>query len=234
MSLRLHRRLTLLLVFVAALVTAAIVGGWWLSRLTPKWWLELDAQDPKLRVTAESVENGMTTILSAARPSAPGGRASARWTLTLGDRDASAWLTSRLPAWIEHQLGERAWPRGVSQAQVVFEDGAIVVGARTSAGATDRFVSIRFSPRVDATGRLWLDGAGARIGELPAPLSTALSTLDRSSNATLRTLASVLRGDKAMDDPVIPLADGRRVRITGMTVSPGLLKIECETIVRER
>ncbi len=234
MSLRLHRRLTLLLVFIAALITAAIIGGWWLSRLTPRWWLELDAQDPKLRATAESVENGMTTVLSAARPSVPGSRSSLRWTMTLNDRDASAWLTSRLPAWVEHQMGERAWPKGVSQAQVVFEDGAIIVGARMMTGSTERYVSISFSPRVDEAGRLWIESAGARVGELPAPLSTALSPLDRSSNAMLRRLAIVLRGGEAINDPVIPLADQRHVRIVGVRVSPGVLTVECETITRER
>ncbi|MBX9737634.1 MAG: hypothetical protein K2X32_11985, partial [Phycisphaerales bacterium] len=164
MSLRTHRRLKLSLVFVAALLTAAVIGAWWLSLRTPRWWLDLDAKDPALHAAAESVENGVTTLLSSARDTAPGQRASLPWRMTLDDRSASAWLTSRLPAWVEHRLGDRAWPSGLSQVQVVFEDGMIIVGARYTGAGDARFVSISFTPMVDAQGRLWLKGAAARVG----------------------------------------------------------------------
>lgn len=224
-----HRRFVRVVAGVVGLLTLVFLLGWWASHQRPGWWRSIDVSLPEIRERAQSVENGLTTLLSQARALRSGQGESEPWTMTLDDASASAWLAARLPAWVEHQFGAKAWPGKIEQVQTRFFPGGVTVTASVEVSEVRRFVSASFTPRIDVEGRLWLSGTSARIGQLPVPLSIVNGSLKLKASNAAGELWNALREEGPLGAARFKLADGREVVIREISCSEGAMKLTCVT-----
>ena len=238
---RWRRRLVAAGLALAALCGAGAASAVGLAASRPGWWREISPNDPGALLRARAVENGTVTLLTQAR----GNEA---WTVRLADTDAAAWLACRLSEWATSQGRLAAWPAELSQVQVLFEDGAVLVSAevRLREGGT-RVFSARLRPTVDAAGALWLRASSVGVGRLRLPAGLMLAEgpegapgrwlrPDRAladglpGGVSGRDVTRVLLGDVPLARlPALRLADGRRVRVLGVRVVPGFLELTCRT-----
>ncbi|MBY0312237.1 MAG: hypothetical protein K2W85_09215 [Phycisphaerales bacterium] len=232
---------------VAGVGMIAAAGALLMSRQTPIWWRAIDVRDPVIIATAARVENGATTQLTMIRAADQETRASPPWTIALKATDASAWLATRLRPWLESQPGTlTSWPKGLEQVQVEFEGGAIIVGARVRDARGERLVSASVRPQLRDDGALWMPAAWVTLGRLNLPPSWVLpsgdamakkSASDRDKFAGLpevRELWAALGGDRpAMNQAIVKIGDGRRVKILDLRAEGGVLYVTCQTLPRE-
>lgn len=254
MSLLFHRRLVAVTLLLVAFITVLLIVGWLLAQGRPGWWKLVNAQDAGVRLMAENVENGLTTLLnqhratsavppltsraatanqpasdSAVAPQSPPS-AGVDWKMTLDQGAASAWLAARLPAWVEHELGAGKWPRVVRQVQARFDDDRIEVAAEVGSADSPRIVTLRLRPWVDDKGAVWIDVTSASLGLLPVPVSAAMSSITANGHAGTQELLDILSGKRAaLPRGEISLPDGRHVRLRGAKAADGVLTIECRT-----
>lgn len=240
------RRVLLVAGFGLAVLLAG-TGAMMLSRQPPTWWRAIDVRDPAIIATAARVENGATTQLTMIRAADQETRASPPWTIALKATDASAWLATRLRPWLESQPGTlTSWPKGLEQVQVEFEGGAIIVGARVRDARGERLVSASVRPQLRDDGALWMPAAWVTLGRLNLPPSWVLpsgdamakkSASDRDKFAGLpevRELWAALGGDRpAMNQAIVKIGDGRRVKILDLRAEGGVLYVTCQTLPRE-
>ncbi|HYD00066.1 MAG TPA: hypothetical protein VEB22_02470, partial [Phycisphaerales bacterium] len=173
-----------------------VVGVALLSAAKPVWWREgappvaggLDRS-----TLAGALDNGAWTVVTEVRPMAvdpagPPQAVSEPWSVSLTADSASAWLSEKLPRWVEAQGRSAMIPRD-AELQAAFDAGVIKLGARLPGPAGgDRFLSLAVRPRIDGEG-LWLPASSASVGRLSVPLATVLSEAQGE-------LAEVLRGDR--------------------------------------
>lgn len=201
-----------------AVVMVAVLGGWYLSTVRPAWYAPPGGD--AVLAQSETLENAVATQLTLPRMEGGG-----EWSVSVSQEDANAWLAVRLQRWSESR-GVR-WPRSVSGVQVRFDDGACVVGASVEAAGAGRFVSVRVVPRVGAEGALFAGAESASVGRLAVPLGVVLGLVERMTDGPWR---AVFSGERAlMKQPVIDLADGRRVRLLGIRCMAGRLEVRCRT-----
>lgn len=216
--------------FAVLLVIAA--GAFFRARQlmarAPQWWHPPLKADPETIDTAKAVENGVTTLLHQARPR------DASWTMQVSNEDANAWLGARLQDWFDNQGGSK-WPKELEQVSAQFEDGALRVGAALDLRGTRRVVSLRLEPRIDDRGQLWLPATSVQVGELGVPTgwvlgdASPLRSMIRADPGEMDRLSRVLAGQSPLaSKPTLKLADGRRVRVTGLKLESGQLLVTCQ------
>ncbi|CAN5799692.1 hypothetical protein BH11PLA1_BH11PLA1_13440 [soil metagenome] len=240
-----RRRVALVLGAFLLLGGGAVFAALWAARQRPAWYVPVDAAAPAVRTKAQDVENGVTTLLNAAQheplahvsmqPSRPPGT----FVMRIKAADANAWLAARLRPWAEHEYGEGAYPARLRSVLVNFVAGSIVIGAEIADGvgaaAPSRFVTLRFTPEVDAQGRLWLRAASAAIGFVPVPLSMMADRLsggNADARAEIAALAAAVKGERAVGPAHFPRADGKRVVVDSIELGDGTMTLLCRTAER--
>ena len=239
----------------AAIAALLLITASSLVRLSPSWWRHYTL-DTGLKDHAARVENAAISHLYRARPADPALTddgapwRSAPWSIALREEDASAWLTARLPDWLEGDAGKIAeWPEGLGQPQVRFENGRPRVGAALRFEQGDRVISAAITPEFHDDGSLWLRTDWIHIGRLPLPAGPMLTHADRAiadempeeladeiaRDAERAGFFEILRGEAPLvREPVLRLDDGRAVRLLALRLTDGRIEIDCQTIARNR
>lgn len=218
-----------------------------LARTAPSWWRQY-RPTPELRERATAVENAAVSRLYAQHPSDPAWQAdpgdgpwrSARWSIALKDEDASAWLTARLPEWIDGHAETPRWPASLGRPQVRFEPGIVRLGVTLRRDDGERVLTATVRPVLREDGSLWLRAHWIHIGRLPIPATLLLNRVgDRLERYLPGPLAddphsagfiAALRGRAPLaNEPTVRLEDGRLVRLVGLRVTEGRIEIDCRT-----
>lgn len=195
---------TLLLVALAAT----------LAGMRPAWWAPPDPRSAEVAARARTLENDVVNRAYAHAAGEP-------WTLDLDERAASAWLTARLPAW----LASRGQRSDAPPIQVLFDAGGVTLGARTPGVDAGRVVSLRLRPWVDEAGRLRPGVVGAGVGRLNVPGPLVGASARRVASRVGDPGPGWLDGSSAR----VALGDGRVVRIVGVEVREGVLRLRLLT-----
>lgn len=236
---------------MAAMATP-LFAGYLLSRATPGWWTRVEHSAPgepgsvpaDWPTRAAEVENAVVAQLSLVRAGvrrADGTWRSEPWSVSISEEDASAWLATRLPRWVENREGESAWPPQVSQVRVAFSDGRIIAGAMLrNDGDMAQVMGVEVRPYVDEAGALRVPATRVRIGRVALPASWLFSAItsragdfiprESLESPTAKVVTQALRGESVLTrNAVIRLEDGRRVRVLGMVPRNGRLELTFQT-----
>lgn len=220
------------------------LATWRLAGQRPPWWANLTRRAGELNDQAERIENIVTTELHRADRAEQSGETytSTPWTLRLSDAEANAWLNTRLPRWAENRLENFRWPTEIAELQVSFAPGSIRVGGALR--SLDRIISAGLTPSVREDGSVWLASRWMHVGRLPVPATWVLGRLQHAQAGAqtkgqppshahgdaLAQIALTLAGDRpVLREPIVRLADGRRVRILSIELGEGTLTLTCQT-----
>ena len=217
-----------------ALVLLLIVGGgaaaWWWLQSAPSWYDPPDAADPAVVAFAETVEKRVVEEMQRIRPEGDDA-----WTLRVRDGQLNAWLLERLPAWLEREASF-AWPPALGAPQAHFGPDGIDVGIAIREGPlAERVVVARVEPAlVDDRMALRLVSVGlgrARIGSAPIERFTDLlgSVAPDALDPEARERIVALLDGRTTFEPVVPLADGRHVRVIDFRLHDGAVDITSRT-----
>lgn len=221
-----------------ALVASAAV------RTAPGWWRTIPRTDPELLRRAKDVENRITNRVYASRPMGMTGEEP--WAIELDAQSANAWLNARLPMWLANQRDQFRWPDELTNLQVAFTTGRVVIGAGVRVGAApdnpgrEQVLTATLDPYVDEAGKLWLPATGVSLGRLDIPGPLVISTVRGRAKATipvhLRDLpetAALFRAfageSPIVNSAVFRLGDGRRIRVLAIDCQDDRLTITCRT-----
>jgi hypothetical protein len=199
-----------------------------LSRTPPAWWRPLDTRHPGTLDAAGAIEAGIINAMHKRRDAdpafepAPGQYRSAAWRHDLDAASASAWLSAKLPRWIDSRVEGVRWPAEMAQIQVEFREGRIEAGT--------------LIPMIDEEGSLWLRAESVRIGRLPLPRAWAGTLAMTQSPQSLddvpdgAALMAKLTGEEPLIESAgVRLSDGRRVRLIDVRPREGRLELTCAT-----
>ena len=218
-----------------------------LSRSAPTWWRSVNAAAEATNELGIAFENAVSNQLTRTRPSAgrltPGGQwQSEPWGIAIEPREVNAWLNARMPGWLEARGDLDQWPSQLEQMQVDFDEGLIRVGLQVSTPRGPQIVTAHLRPSVDDTGAVWMPAERLDIGRLPLPASWVLPSAEGwasdavpsefEERADLESLFDLLSGAVARRDPIVPLPDGRQVRLLGVTARDGKLELTLRTEAR--
>jgi hypothetical protein len=180
-------------------------------------------------------------------------QASDDWTIRISADDATAWLATRLPKWLANREDRIHWPPEIGELQVQFDGRLVHVGAKVrTAGKSDsasgggsgpprqHILSATLWADLRPDGSLWLPARWVYVGRLAVPASWVLGQVRRSGNAyipeELRRMPETATMLRAFDgegpivqNALIKLGDGRRVRILRIAPRDGKLDITCRT-----
>jgi hypothetical protein len=233
------------LALIASLTVCALLS-WALIQEVPVWWRIVRKDDPKTAETALVVENSVWNQIYLSRETTPAADAAERaapgteWTVSLKASDANAWLNARLPMWLANQHEKSPWPKELEEVQVDFGEGRIRVGARVVQAGQDRVLSATLEPDLRADGTLWMPASWISIGRLAVPADWVLQQAEQRKAefmpAELRDLPETVAAFRGfagrapiVENAVIRLEDGRRVRLLKLRPVNGRLEITCRT-----
>lgn len=204
-----------------------------LSHQSPTWWRSTRAEDPRTIAAGEQLETGVVNLMYGERPREP-------WSVNLHAADANAWLNTRLSQWLANADETLAWPEEFEDVQVEFDEGLIHLGLRVGGADGSRIYTITLRPRIDESGSLWLTAQWVHVGRLPIPADWVLRGGDGPAedilprrvreHPELVALLEAMAGRRALrEEPVLELADGRRVRLLRLASTDGRLHVQCQT-----
>lgn len=232
----------------ASILALAILGAAFIFLSTrmaskPRWWSDHPIAGPEV---AEEVESGMLRHLTAVRAADPAftptrdvAWRSERWSISLSQDDANAWLAARLPEYLANQQPPIRWPREVEDVRVWFNDGRVTLAAKLRQNGAVHYVGTTLKPTIRPDGSMWMPSEGLRVGDLSAPawsLGAARSLCgdpipdNIASLPEIRTMLGAFENDNpVLRDAVVRLEGGRRVRLLSIVPSNGRLTITCLT-----
>lgn len=149
------------------------------------------------------------------------------WELVIDEAGANEWLSTRLMDWMRSQVPPLSLGGGVGAVRVMFRAGVVYAAAELDRG---RIVTVGASPIVDEQGRLVLSIRSASVGRLGLPAAWAARALSPGS-----ARAGPIRFDgdgMVVGEPILRLADGRRVRVVGAETGEGSLVLRLKTLGR--
>lgn len=221
-------------VIVAIGVVTAIVV-WRQATQRPEWWDASLPESPPVPASdvGADVEMQITTQMTQERP------ADDSWTINITEQQASAWLTGRLPDWLLNRSAgvPAAWTR----TAIRFTDAELhIVAEVTPKGSSTRYVGVVIQPSIQADGSLRLQSQAATLGRLRTPFSVIadrlkpqldkLTTQTGSSGEHSQAVQEFIETHGITINPAeFELDDGRKVRITGITIEPGSMRLTCKT-----
>jgi hypothetical protein len=222
------RAIVALLILALAASAAIVAWLWWASRSAPEWWREDQALNPALVELGHDVEMSVLEKVHEAR------RPEDEWRVRITEEQVNAWLAANLRPWLAHRRIE--WPDGVSAPQVRFGAGVVDAAAAVGEGRARRVIVLRLAPRLEsalvvlrleqvAIGRIGI-GAG-RIEEVAALVEERVAA-SAADPAAIEDVIDVLLEGRPLD-PMIELADGRRVRLTGIEIDEDFVVLSCRT-----
>ncbi len=235
---------------IAVAITLAGLLAASLSRAAPSWW-RVYRPTPALRKHAAQFENAVVSQIYRRRDDDPRWRLegrngpwrSAPWSVFIRDEDASAWLATRLPEWIDGQDG-LAWPISLSQPQVSFRQNVVRIGVLIRTDRGSRILTAAVKPEIRDDGSLWLRSRWVHIGRLPVPAAFILARAESRLGEVLpedvaddpfsHAFLEVLRGRTPLArEPVMDLDDGRIIRLLDLRVLEGRIELDCRTEARD-
>lgn len=235
------------------LLVALLLGivGAWMAQSKPGWWqpppgaLRGGAMSPMSAMSAtgaadvraqstgaataddraRALESGLASELSRVRPEREA------WAIRVQCDDANAWLALRLPQWLAHDR-ELPWPKGVDLVQVSFAaPDRVTLGAERGGwiwSATVRVLlregQLSLEPVGGALGKLWIPWLSAAA---PSPASDS----DAANDGAL-SLAAFIPELAQPVEALIPLPDGRRVRLLDFEFDDREVRLRFETLPR--
>lgn len=218
-----------------------------LTHAAPAWWRSRRPADPAAVKAAEEVENGLVTQFSSVRPGDPKfeprpGQSwqSEKWSVSLSEADANAWLNERLRKWITTQDPKARWPEEVQEIQVEMAEGELHIGTKVRTSAGSRVVAMDVRPSVRPDGALWMPADGVQLGTIPLPSSLVLDWAERAvrelfpesvaTRADTQGALDAFQGKSALvRDPVVKLEGGRRVRLLAIATRDGRMELTFRT-----
>ncbi len=198
------------LVALAAIVTGGILWAWLAAEARPAGVVVMLPGDPEAERIGRAIEDGSSTLLSQARPNDPAAR-HATWSMALKERDATAWLCTRLEPWLLSRTTMTRLPPQLGAMAVRFEDDRIGMLLELRRGTADdsprgegRWFTLWFHARV-VDRQLYLTVTGVSIGRLHVPvtsqsLAMALDPNHEASGPEERIVRAAIgsRGIKAL------------------------------------
>ncbi len=246
-------RLWLIGAAIGTVTLACLVGGAaaLLAQATPAWWVEpgtaplgtalpgpasSTAAEPATAQSAiergRAVEEAISRLLSSATPG----------TVTrtaLYERDANAWLETRLPRWLEAE--ETPWPDEVSSLRVRATEGRMQLAVRVTTEGWSRVVTLTIEPSLDEQGRLWAPAQALHVGRLRLPLALILGEIETSTrlpaqwrdDPRTRFAVSVFAGESPLVESPVVRIDDRRLRLTELECVSGRFDLAYEVERRD-
>ncbi len=220
-----------LLVCCVPLIAVLVV--WYLTTLPPTWYEPLPGDDPRVMQAGEQAEMQIVEAFQLIRE--PG----QLWRLRIDEAVLNAWIASRLPEWMEGQFDAR-FPESLRQPQLHFVSGEIQLATWYGPGPSPSCVFAGFEPEV-RDGTLFLRVSRVGLGRVSIPGNPMARVV-----GYLRSLIPESQIDQEMADQaiatmkglqgfssVVPLFDGRTVRIKEVQVNDGNLLLTAETHLAE-
>ena len=223
-------RVKRLLAVLCVLVLVGIVALWGLTRMTPHWYEPPNPTDEKVLELADRVEFRLLEEFQKIRPDPE------PWKLRVRENQLNAWLATKLQDWIAHKEN-LIWPEDLDMPQIRFEPDGISLAVAVESLGPSKIIVTRMMPRFEggellvtvnrfSLGRLNIPGKPVeRIAGLIDEYASSAEIDDPVAFLFLR----MLRGDEHID-PVLNLADSRRVRLTNLELENGSIILTAKTL----
>lgn len=223
-------RVKRLLAVLCVLVLVGITALWGMTRVPPHWYQPPLAGDMQALELADRVEFRLLEEFQKIRPD-PG-----PWKLRVREEQLNAWLATKLQNWIAHKEN-LVWPEDLDMPQIRFEPEGISLAVAVESLGPSKIIVTRMMPRFEggellvtvnrfSLGRLNIPGKPVeRIAGLIDEYASSAETDDPVAFLFLR----ILRGDEQID-PVLDLADSRRVRLTNLELENGSIILTAKTL----
>lgn len=211
-----------IVVTALAMATIGAVGFAALSIKPPRWWVVAADVGPDAQERGIALENAITNILHTRRAT------DEVWTVELTQREANAWLASRLVKWNDNR--SFAWVPEKTEWRVVFEGGRVGVAVRNWPGTGGLVLSAMAEPRVADDGTMQLSSVRFAVGEMGVPNAFAGAYLSERPDieAQIGEVAQRLGEIGRLDAPSeFAIDEARRVRILGIEATRGRLRLRC-------
>jgi len=229
-----HGSRAMLVVWLIAAMFGCVVLVYALTLRTPSWFT-IGTRDPaEARRLAQRLENRIITEAYRFRgePSVgPDGvrRTGEDWRLRVTEEEATAWLAVKLSEWLVNRDPPSRVPAGVSELQAHFGNGRAWGAGRME----ESVYAISGLVRVDKEG-VWLTSPRAGVGSFWLPISWGgLGLLGSGGLEGRNDVAWKMVSGKVplVSGGTVRLEDGRRVRVLGVKIEPGVVVVECRTEV---
>ena len=218
---------------VITVIALLLIGGgvvlWQLSRVPPRWYEPPPANDPKIAELADRVEYNLVQQAQQIREPEH-----ETWTLRVRDEQINAWLATRLRQWVEHE-GQH-WPDHLGTPQLSIDHHAIAIALPLIGAKRTQYITAKITPVIE-DGHLRLELRRVALGRVSLPGEPLANLLDAIADAAPQTLdlpymrtALDWLGRREAIDPVIDLADDRRVKILGLQLDDGWIDITAQTL----
>lgn len=223
-------RVKRLLAVLCVLVLVGIAALWGLTRMTPHWYEPPNPTDEEVLELADRVEFRLLEEFQRIRPDPE------PWKLRVRENQLNAWLATKLQDWIAHKES-LIWPEDLDMPQIRFEPDGISLAVAVESLGPSKIIVTRMMPRFEggellvtvnrfSLGRLNIPGKPAeRIAGLIDEYASSAEIDDPVAFLFLR----MLRGDEHID-PVLNLADSRRVRLTNLELENGSVILTAKTL----
>src|SRR6185503_12670556 len=122
----LHTRLRvgrlLIVLFLLAVIAGLVL--WRLTWTAPRWWAPPNPRNAQVAALADHVELRLIEEAQRIRP------VEEPWTIRIRQEQVNAWLSAKLPQWIEHLRRDEQleWPQQLGTPQVKFDRDGISLG----------------------------------------------------------------------------------------------------------
>lgn len=218
------------------LIGAVFLGGAGVYALTmrsPSWFRSDIADMAESRRIAQRLENRLISeayrFRGAPTTGADGVRRTGEgWVVRVTEEEARAWLTTKLGEWLANRDPPIRMTREISELQAHFGSGRAWLAGRFE----ERVYTVSSGIGVRESG-VWLTGVRAGLGSLSLPIAwggAGLIGIDGLEGGGWIWKAATGR-EPLLAGGTIRLEDGRRVRVVGVQVLPGVLEVECRTEV---
>ena len=223
-------RVKRLLAVLCVLVLVGIAALWGLTRMTPHWYEPPNPTDEKVLELADRVEFRLLEEFQKIRPDPE------PWKLRVRENQLNAWLATKLQDWIAHKEN-LIWPEDLDMPQIRFEPDGISLAVAVESLGPSKIIVTRMMPRFEggellvtvnrfSLGRLNIPGKPVeRIAGLIDEYASSAEIDDPVAFLFLR----MLRGDEHID-PVLNLADSRRVRLTNLELENGSIILTAKSL----
>lgn len=226
--------------FIGLLLSIVLIGAalaytaWRLSWQQPTWYAPPNPKDERIVRLADDAEYDLLQKTQQMRPEEE------RWTLRLTAAQLNAWLSARLPQWIEHDANLQ-WPEQIGTPQVLIDDAGVRVAVPVTTAVGEhpltRTVVCTLRPAITSDGRLSLQLTSLALGKVwvPGEPLTKLVQAVRDAapeflgDARVQQAVEILAG-KATLPAEYDLADGRRVSIKAVKLASGVIEMTAVTL----
>lgn len=201
-----------------------------LTRSAPAWYRPPEPTDQQALALADQVEFRLLEEFQKVRPEPE------PWKLRVREEHINAWLATKLRDWIESRP-DLHWPENIDLPQVRFEPDGISLAVSIDAMGPAKIVVTRIRPRFE-DGELFATVEQFSLGRLNIPgepVQRIADLVDRHAadfagqEPVAQLLLRMLRGEERID-PVLELADSRRVRLTDIQLDTGSLVLTAQTL----